>query len=156
MSKLAHLAAKRPQSFGAQYYYGTCLVVAMNNDGTLTNASLAMATLNRAAQVRPRDARVTIKWAKCSDGKASCQRRAVLTEGGSPDPDYPEPLYKLGQAYAHLGKQEDAEKMFDRHRVVMSRQEANLDRRSSEIQSFIVSMKGVDEPKSNPEATRHN
>ena len=57
LAKLAHLG-KRPQSFGAQYYYGTSLVVAMNNDGTLTNASLAMATLNRAAQLRPRDARV--------------------------------------------------------------------------------------------------
>jgi tetratricopeptide (TPR) repeat protein len=72
------------------------------------------------------------------------------------DPDYPEPLYKLGQAYARLGKQEDAEKMFDRHRVVMSKQEANLDRRSSEIQSFIVSMKGADESKSNPDVIKHN
>ena len=40
--------------------------------------------------------------------------------------------------------------MFDRHRAVMSRQEADLDRRSSQIQSFIVSLKGGDESKPNP------
>jgi tetratricopeptide (TPR) repeat protein len=157
LAKLAHLAAKRPQSFGAQYYYGTCLVVAMNNDGTLTNAPLAMATLNRAAQLRPGDARVYYQMGEVRRlEKRPADAVPYYTKAIALDPDYPEPLYKLGQAYAHLGKQEDAEKMFDRHRVVMSKQEANLDRRSSEIQSFIVSMKGVDESKSNPAATKHN
>ncbi|MGC2402918.1 MAG: tetratricopeptide repeat protein [Acidobacteriaceae bacterium] len=157
LAKLAHLAAKQPQSFGAQYYYGTCLVVAMNNDGVLTNASLAMAALNRAAQLRPRDARVYYQLGEVLRlEKRPANAVSYYTKAIALDPDYPEPLYKLGQAYAHLGKQEDAEKMFDRHRAVMSKQEESLDRRSSEIQSFIVSMKGVDESRSNPEATRHN
>jgi tetratricopeptide (TPR) repeat protein len=155
LAKLAHLAAKRPQSFGAQYYYGTCLVVAMDNDGTLTNASLAMAALHRAAQLRPRDGRVYYQMGEVLRlEKRTADSVPYYVKAIALDPDYPEPLYKLGQAYAHLGKQEDAQKMFDRHREVMSRQEANLDRRSSEIQSFIVSMKGAGEPKSNPGA--HN
>jgi tetratricopeptide (TPR) repeat protein len=157
LARLAHLAAKQPQSFGAQYYYGTCLVVAMDNDGTLTNASSAMAALSRAAQLRPRDARVYYQMGEVLRlEKRPANAVPYYTKAIALDPDYPEPLYKLGQAYVHLGKQEDAEKMFDRHRAVMSRQEASLDRRSGEIQSFIVSMKGVDESKSNPEATRHN
>ncbi len=157
LAKLAHLAAKEPQSFGAQYYYGTCLVVAMNNDGILTNASLAMATLNRAAQLRPRDARVYYQMGEVLRlEKRPANSVSYYTKAIALDPDYPEPLYKLGQAYVQLGRHEDAQKMFDRHREVMSRQEAILDRRSSEIQSFIVSMRGVDESKSNPEATRHN
>ena len=155
LAKLAHLAAKRPQSFGAQYYYGTCLVVAMDNYGTLTNASLAMAALHRAAQLRPRDGRVYYQMGEVLRlEKRTADSVPYYVKAIALDPDYPEPLYKLGQAYAHLGKQEDAQKMFDRHREVMSRQEANLDRRSSEIQSFIVSMKGAAEPKSNPGA--HN
>jgi tetratricopeptide (TPR) repeat protein len=157
LAKLAHLAGKRPQSFGAQYYYGTSLVVAMNNDGVLTNASLAMATLNRAAQLRPRDARPYYQMGEVLRlEKRPANAVPYYTKAIALDPDYPEPLYKLGQAYTHLGKQEEAQQMFDRHRVVMSRQEANLDRRSSEIQSFIVSMKGVDESKSNAGAARHN
>ncbi len=157
LAKLAHLASKEPQSFAAQYYYGTSLVVAMNNDGILTNAALAMATLNRAAQLRPRDARVyyqmgeVLRLEKRPANSVSCYAKAIAL-----DPDYPEPLYKLGQAYVQLGRHEDAQKMFDRHRDVMSKQEASLDRRSSEIQSFIVSMRGVGESKSNPEATGHN
>jgi tetratricopeptide (TPR) repeat protein len=158
LDKLAHLAAKEPRNFGAQYYYGTSLVVAMNNDGTSTHTALAMATLNRAAQLHPRDARVYYQMAEV----LRLERRpadavSYYTKAIALDPDYPEPLYKLGQAYVRLGRHEDAQRMFDRHREVMSKQEVSLDRRSSEIQSFIVSIKGLDEPRSMPpEATRHN
>jgi tetratricopeptide (TPR) repeat protein len=155
LAKLAHLAAREPQSFGAQYYYGTCLVVAMNNDGTLTNTALAMSTLNRAAQLRPRDARVYYQMGEVLRlEKRPADSVSYYTKSITLDPDYPEPLYKLGQAYIRLGKHEEAQKMFDRHREVMSKQEASLDRRSSEIQSFIVSMRGVDESKAN--SARHN
>ncbi len=158
LDKLAYLSAKEPQNFGAQYYFGTSLVVAMNNDGTLTNAALALAALNRAAQLRPRDARVYYQMAEVfrlekrpSDAVPYYAKSIAL------DPEYPEPLYKLGQAYVRLGRHEDAQRMFDRHRAVMSKQEVSLDRRSSEIQSFIVTMRGVDEPKPTPpEATKHN
>jgi len=158
LDKLAYFSAKEPQNFGAQYYFGTSLVVAMNNDGTLTNAALALATLNRAAQLRPRDARVYYQMAEVfrlekrpSDAVPYYAKSIAL------DPEYPEPLYKLGQAYVRLGRHEDAQRMFDRHRAVMSKQEVSLDRRSSEIQSFIVTMRGVDEPRPTPpEATKHN
>ncbi len=154
LAKLAHLAAREPRSFGAQYYYGTCLVVAMNNDGTLANAALAMTALNRAAQLRPRDARVYYQMGEVLRlEKRPADSVPYYAKSIAMDPDYPEPLYKLGQAYVRLGKHEEAQKMFDRHREVMSKQEATLDRRSSEIQSFIVSMRGVNDSKENP---RHN
>jgi tetratricopeptide (TPR) repeat protein len=158
LDKLAYFAAKESQNFGAQYYFGTSLVVAMNNDGTLTNAKLALATLNRAAQLRPRDARVYYQMAEVfrlekrpSDAVPYYEKAIAL------DPEYPEPLYKLGQAYVRLGKHEDAQRIFDRHREVMSRQQVSLDRRSSEIQSFIVNMRGVDAPRqAAPEVPKHN
>jgi Flp pilus assembly protein TadD len=131
----------------------------MNNDGTSTHAALAMATLNRAAQLRPRDARVYYQMAEVLPVRKAAMRTRCRTTPRpiALDPDYPEPVYKLGQAYVRLGRHEDAQRMFDRHREVMSKQEAGLDRRSSEIQSFIVSMRGLDEPRSMPpEATRHN
>jgi tetratricopeptide (TPR) repeat protein len=157
LAKLAHLATKEPQSFGGQYYYGTCLVVAMNKDGTLTNASLAMASLRRAEQLRPRDARVYYQMGEVLRlEKRPADAVPYYTKAIALDPDYPEPLYKLGQAYVHLGKHEDAQTMFERHRQVMSRQEASLDRRSSEIQSFIVSLRGTDKAKSNPDVAGHN
>ncbi len=116
-----------------------------------------MATLNRAAQLRPRDARAYYQMGEVLRlEKRPADSVPYYAKAIALDPDYPEPLYKLGQAYVRLGKHEDAQKMFDRHREVMSKQEANLDRRSSEIQSFIVSMRGADESKANPEPTRHN
>jgi tetratricopeptide (TPR) repeat protein len=158
LDKLAYFAAKESQNFGAQYYFGTSLVVAMSNDGTLTNAKLALATLKRAAQLRPRDARVYYQMAEVfrlekrpSDAVPYYEKAIAL------DPEYPEPLYKLGQAYVRLGKHEDAQRIFDRHREVMSRQQVSLDRRSSEIQSFIVNMRGVDAPRqAAPEVPKHN
>jgi tetratricopeptide (TPR) repeat protein len=57
------------------------------------------------------------------------------------DPSFPEPLYKLGQAYVRLGRQEEAKKTFARHRDVLAKAEADMSRRFSEIQSFVLQMR---------------
>ena len=57
------------------------------------------------------------------------------------DPNYPEPLYKLGQVYLRLGKPDDAKVMFACHREVLAKTEADLYHRSSEIQSFVLTMR---------------
>jgi cytochrome c-type biogenesis protein CcmH/NrfG len=59
------------------------------------------------------------------------------------DGNLPEPLYKLAQTYARMGRQDKAKELFARHREVVSKQAADLDRRNGEIQSFVLKIREV-------------
>jgi tetratricopeptide (TPR) repeat protein len=139
VAKLAEMAAKRPESFGIQYYYGACLIREMQNDQTLNNAEPALKALHKAVTLRPGDSRVyyeigeILRMQKHPTEAASYYRKSAML-----DPNFPEPLYKLGQTYVQLGRQEEAKQMFARHHEVMAKAEAGLYRRSSEIQSFVL------------------
>ncbi len=142
VAKLAYLAAKQPQTFGAQYYYGAALVKEMDQGGDMSNASLAQAALQRAAALRPGDARVPYQFGElCRVQKRMAEAVAYYQKSAALDPEFPEPLYKLGQAYVRLGKSEDAKKAFARHREVMAKAEAAVYHRASEIQSFVLRMR---------------
>lgn len=142
VAKLAEMASKKPQNFEIQYYYGASLVQDTQNQQDLEKASRALAALHRAAALRPRDSRVyyqigeiLVRENRYTEAISCYQKSATF------DPSFPEPLYKLGQTYVRLGRQEDAKKTFARHREVMTRAEAGLYHRSSEIQSFVLTMK---------------
>jgi tetratricopeptide (TPR) repeat protein len=142
VSKLAEMAAKRPQSFGIQYYYGAALVQDMQNKQNLEHAALARTALQRAVVLKPEDSRVYYQLGEISRmEKHYTAAISYYQKSSSLDPNFPEPLYKLGQTYVQLGRQDDAKKIFARHREVMEKAEAGLYRRSSEIQSFVLKMR---------------
>jgi tetratricopeptide (TPR) repeat protein len=140
--KLASVAAKEPKNFGVQYYYGAVLIRQMEEDGNLEHAAEADAALGRAALLKPTDARVFYQRGelrrlqkRLADSVADYQTAIEL------DPNFPEPLYKLGQAYLKLHKTRESQQIFARHKEVLARMETNLHRRSSEIQSFVLKMR---------------
>ncbi|MGI8959211.1 MAG: tetratricopeptide repeat protein [Bryobacteraceae bacterium] len=144
LAKLSEMASKRPQSFGVQYYYGAALVGEMQSNQNLENAGRALAALRRASALRPEDSRVYYQLGEIfrmqqrfEEAVPYYQKSAML------DSNSTEPLYKLGQTYVRLGRQEDAKKMFARHREVMKKAEEGLYHRSSEIQSFVLKMRAV-------------
>jgi len=142
VAKLSHLAVKQPQTFGAQYYYGAALVKEMDQGGDMRNAPLASAALRRAAALRPTDARVPYQFGElCRVQKRIGEAASYYQKSAALDPEFPEPLYKLGQAYVRLGRPEDAKKAFARHREVMTRAEAAVYHRASEIRSFVLQMR---------------
>ena len=139
VAKLAEMAHKKPNSFGVQYYYGAALVEEMQKSQNLENSRQALAVLRRASALLPQDARVYYQLGELfrlqkryTEAASNYQKAATL------DANYPEPLYKLGQIYVRLGRQEEAKKVFARHREVMTKVEAGLYHRSSEIQSFVL------------------
>ena len=142
VAKLAYLAAKEPQIFGAQYYYGAALVKEMDQEGNLKKVAVAQAALQKAAALRSTDARVPYQLGElCRVQKRFSEAVTYYQKSTALDPEFPEPLYKLGQAYTRLGKPEEAKKAFARHREVMNRAEAAVYRRASEIQSFVLKMR---------------
>ncbi len=142
VAKLSHLAVKQPQTFGAQYYYGAALVKEMDQGGDMRNAPLAMAALRRAAALRPSDARVPYQFGElCRVQKRMGEAVSYYQKSAALDPEYPEPLYKLGQAYVRLGRPQDAKQAFARHREVMTKAEAAVYHRASEIRSFVLKMR---------------
>jgi tetratricopeptide (TPR) repeat protein len=142
--RLAHAAGQKPQSFGVQYYYGATLVAEMASDGDLAKADPALAALRRAAALRPQDARVYYQFGEiCRLQKKTTEAIAYYEKSASLDPDFPDPLYKLGQAYIRAGKPEDAKRTFARHKEVMTKEQAVLDRRFGDIRSFVLEMKSA-------------
>jgi tetratricopeptide (TPR) repeat protein len=142
VAKLAYVAGKRRKSFDAQYYYGAALVKEMDDSGDLRNADLAFAALRRAQVLRSEDARVYYQLGELFRVRNET-RQAVpyYQKSAALDPNFPEPLYKLGQAYVRLGRAEDAKQTFARHRELAAKTEANLTRRFGEIQSFVLEMR---------------
>ena len=143
VARLKEFAAKKPQSFGAQYYYGAALVKGMESGLNPDSADQAVSVLRRASELKPLDARVYYQLGellrlqkKFADAAAQLQKSVTL------DPNYSEPLYKLGQVYQRMNNQDEAKAAFARHREVLARTEADLYHRASEIQSFVLTMKG--------------
>lgn len=143
-TKLAYLARKRPESFAAQYYYGAALIKKLEDERDLADSRRALAALRRAADLQPENARVYFQLGelarlerKFPEAVSYYQKSIAL------DPNSPEPLYKLGQIYVRMGRQEDAKEIFTRHREAVSKQEAELDRREGEIQSFVLKIKSA-------------
>jgi len=142
--KLAYAAGKKPQSFGVQYYYGAALVSEMASEGDLAQAEPALAALRRAAALRPQDARVYYQLGElCRLQKKTTEAIGYYEKSASLDPDFPDPLYKLGQAYVRAGRPEDAKRTFARHKEVMTKEQTNLDRRFSDIRSFVLEMRSA-------------
>jgi len=142
VAKLAYLAGKQPQTFGAQYYYGAALVKEMDQGRNVKNVSLALTALRKAAASRPDDARVPYQLGElCRVQKRNSEAVSYYQQAIALDPEFPEPLYKLGQAYTRMGKPDDAKKAFARHREVMTKAEAAVYHRASEIQSFVLTMR---------------
>ena len=114
----------------------------MDQEGHLKNVSLAQVALQKAAALRSNDARVPYQLGElCRVQKRFGEAVTYYQKSTALDPEYPEPLYKLGQAYTRLGRPEEAKKAFARHREVMNRAEAAVYRRASEIQSFVLKMR---------------
>jgi tetratricopeptide (TPR) repeat protein len=142
VAKLAYLAGKQPQTFGAQYYYGAALVKELDQGGDAKNVSLAQAALQRAAALRPADARVPYQLGElCRVQKQTAEAISYYQKAAALDSQFSEPLYKMGQAYVRMGKPDDAKKAFARHREVMTKAEADVYHRASEIQSFVLTMR---------------
>ncbi len=142
VKKLAYLAGRQPQTFGAQYYYGAALVKEMDQGGDLKNVAPAQLALQRAAALRPDDARVPYQFGElCRVQKRLAEAVSFYQKSSALDPEFPEPIYKLGQAYVRLGKADEAKKAFARHREVMTKAEAAVYHRASEIQSFVLKMR---------------
>lgn len=142
VSVLSRFASKKPGSFGAQFYYGAALVKDLQNGGDQVSSDQAITILRQAERLKPGDARVYYLLGELfrlrkqfAEAATEFQRSIAL------DPNYPEPLYKLGQVYLRMGKQDDAKAIFARHREVLAKAEADLYHRSSEIQSFVLTMR---------------
>lgn len=142
VAKLAYLAGKQPQTFGAQYYYGAALVKEIDRGRNIKHVPLALGALHKAAALRPGDARVPYQLGElCRVQKRTSEAVSYYQQAAALDPEFPEPLYKLGQAYTRMGKSDDAKKAFARHREVMTKAEAAVYHRASEIQSFVLTMR---------------
>ena len=58
-------------------------------------------------------------------------------------PNLPDAHFRLGQAYVHLGQKDLADKEFQIHQQLYAQQLADDDKRRSEIQQFVNSMKAA-------------
>jgi tetratricopeptide (TPR) repeat protein len=144
-AKLAALAAKEPRNFGVQYYYGAVLIHEMDLDVTLDHLGQAGSALHRASALKPRDARVFYQLGELSrlqkrlPESIPYYKRAIAL-----DPEFPEPLYKLGQVYVRLGKTQEGKQILALHKDVLTRTDADLYRRSGEIQSFVLKRRNAE------------
>jgi tetratricopeptide (TPR) repeat protein len=118
------------------------LVKELDQGGDAKNVSLAQAALQRAAALRPADARVPYQLGElCRVQKQTAEAISYYQKAAALDSQFSEPLYKMGQAYVRMGKPDDAKKAFARHREVMTKAEADVYHRASEIQSFVLTMR---------------
>src|SRR5579862_4485302 len=142
VSVLSRFASRKPETFGAQFYYGAALVKDLQNGGDQASSDRAISILRQAEHLKPEDARVYYLLGELFRlRKEFAEAATEFQKAIALDPNYPEPLYKLGQVYLRLGNQDDAKAMFARHREVLAKAEADLYHRSSEIQSFVLTMR---------------
>jgi tetratricopeptide (TPR) repeat protein len=143
VAKLKEFAAKQPKSFGAQFYYGTALIKELANGLNSGTEEEAFSALRRASTLKPQDARVHYQLGELYRLRKEFPAAAEQFQKSiALDPNDPEPLYKLAQVYQRMGKRDDAKATFARHREVQAKTEADLYHRASEIQSFVLTMRG--------------
>ena len=142
LGRLGMLARSHPQSFTAQYYYGATLVKAMDRAGKAEKAEAASEALRRALALHPDDAHTYYYLGEIKRLQDRIDEAALLYEKSvALDPTFADALFKLGRAYAKLGRQEDALRVLARHHEVQSRQAEDLEKRMQEIKTFVLTMR---------------
>jgi tetratricopeptide (TPR) repeat protein len=141
---LARVARNHMDSFTAQFYYGAALVKQMDRSGKRDEIGPAAAALRRASALRPDDGPTYYYLGEIKRLQDQTEEAVALYEKAiALDPTLTDALYKLGRAYAKLGRQEDSLRILAKHREVLSRETEALDKRMDQVKTFILAVRNV-------------
>jgi tetratricopeptide (TPR) repeat protein len=138
IQRFQRLAQLRPQDGRAAYYYGMSLWKGKQAAPSGPFLSQAQDLLKRAIQLEPAFAQAHLELANLYSQQhrysesASEYKRAIAL-----DPKLVDGYYRLGQAYAHLGKPDLAKKEFQIHKQLYQQHLAEWDSEQQEIRNFV-------------------
>jgi tetratricopeptide (TPR) repeat protein len=144
VERFRRYADLRPRDAQATFYYAMSLWKGRRSETSPAYLDQVESQLKKAVALDP-----SFPEAHLQLGNLYSQRRqyaAAVPEYQQSlrlSPNVPDSHFRLGQAYVHLGKKDLAEKEFQLHKQLYEQHLAEDDKRRSEIQQFVYSMKGA-------------
>lgn len=143
IARFRRFAELEPQNAHALYYYAMSLWKGRRAQDENVDVSQIESLLKKAVELDPKFPEARLQLGNLySDQKkysdAAPQYELALNENS----DLADAHYRLGQAYVHLGRREEAQEQLQVYQKLRAQHLADLDKQRAEIRQFVVSEKG--------------
>jgi tetratricopeptide (TPR) repeat protein len=143
IQRFRRFAELQPQNGHAVYYYAMSMWKGRRAQDADVDFGQIEMLLKRSVESDPKFPEAHLQLGnlyseqkKYSDAAPQYEKALALNS------DLADAHYRLGQAYVHLGKREEAQQQLDVYQKLRTQHLADLDKQRAEIRQFVVSAKG--------------
>jgi len=150
--RFRHFAELQPQNAHAVYYYAMSLWKARRAQDASVDFGRIESLLQKSVELDPKLPEAHLQLGNLySEQKKYSDAVLYYEQALALNTDLADAHYRLGQAYVHLGKSDEAQKQLQLYQKLRAQHLADLDKQRAEIRQFVVSERG---DKSAGEGTR--
>ena len=144
VERFRHFADLRPRDAQATFYYAVSLWKGRRSETSQAYLDQVESLLKKATALDPPSPEAHLQLANLySQRHRYAEAVPEYQEALRLSPNISDGHFRLGQAYARLGKKDLADKEFQIHRQLYEQNLAETDKQRSEIKQFVYSMKGA-------------
>jgi len=143
IQRFQHFAELQPRNARALYYYAMSLWKGRRAQDASVDFVQIESLLKQSAELDPKFPEARLQLGNLySDQRKYPDAVPLYEQALALSADLADAHYRLGQAYVHLGKRDEAQQQLQVYQKVRAQHLADLDKQRAEIRQFIVSEKG--------------
>jgi tetratricopeptide (TPR) repeat protein len=141
--RFRRFAELEPQNEHALYYYAMSLWKGRRAQDANVDFGQIESLLKKAVELNPKFPEARLQLGNLySDQKKYSDAAPQYEQALALNSDLADAHYRLGQAYVHLGKRDEAQQQLQVYQKLRAQHLADLDKQRAEIRQFVVSEKG--------------
>jgi len=143
IQRFRRFAELQPQNSRALYYYAMSLWKGRRAQDANMDSGQIESLLTRSVELDPKFAEPYLQLGNLlSDRKKYSEAVPQYQQALGLNRDLADAHYRLGQAYVHLGRRDQAQQHFEVYQKLRAEHLAELDRQRAEVRQFVISEKG--------------
>lgn len=154
IQRFQRFAEMQPQNSRALYYYAMSLWKGRRAQDAAVDTSQIESLLRKSVELDPKYPEAQLQLGNLySDQKRYSDAVPLYERALALNSDLADAHYRLGQAYVHLGKRDEAQQQLQIYQKLRAQHLAELDKQRGEIRQFVISEKGG-RTSANPDASQ--
>jgi Tfp pilus assembly protein PilF len=143
IQRFHRFAELQPQNGHALYYYAMSLWKGRRAQDATVDVGQIESLLSKAVELDPKFPEARLQLGNLySDQKKYSDAAPQYVKALSLNADLADAHYRLGQAYVHLGRRDEAQQQLEVYQKLRAQHLAELDKQRAEIRQFVIAEKG--------------
>jgi len=143
IQRFRRFAELQPQNARALYYYAMSMWKGRRAQDESVDFTQIESLLKKSVEIDPKFPEARLQLGNLySDQKKYSEAAPQYEQALALNSDLADAHYRLGQAYVHLGKRDEAQQQLQVYQKLRAQHLADLDKQRAEIRQFVVSEKG--------------